>query len=567
MDRTGQEITWGKIFSVFVIVNTLWASFESLGFFFGGFAEWKVSLTLIAVFVNKHTSHGSVEDNLPPKSMRVQSFTEEEEDTEVISISDVSVTSGDPVSFSCATFVWSDNEPAIENGTFWVKKGEFVGVVGKVGSGKSALAQSILGELKRNSGCSTVNRSIVYVPQQAWVLNRTVQDNILFWEPYNEGQYSETVRVSGVEQDVALMAAGDMTEICEQGSNMSGGQKQRLSIARAIHTDWDIIILDDPLSALDMDVGRYVLNEGVLGFLKDRTRTMMMMMMTNQLYLLPFVDHIIVLNKGSIAFNGTCDELGKKKELSHLFTSTMNAKIFRDEKEEGVFEPKPTRMGGTTVKIRKGVEPLNHDDDDESELDLDKTPIVSQSPSGGKTTVKEEREDGQVSIKMWGTYLKWGGFQCLLLILVFWCGCYFNVLLFSLEMSESSSCYDVSSSSSSLTHSSLHTMNKTCLTLLGIILVSDTTGTFMFMFSWSVKDRFTSDKFQNTLSHSLVPSPVSFYDVTLMGRIVTWFSNHLSRIDKRIPTYLEYMATMLYLFLSTMQQLSVSRAGTLSLCF
>ena len=154
----------------------------------------------IPVFVNKHTSHGSVEDNLPPKSMRVQSFTEEEEeDTDVVSISDVSVTSGDPVSFSCATFVWSDNEPAIENGTFWVMKGEFVGVVGKVGSGKSALAQSILGELKRNSGCSTVNRSIVYVPQQAWVLNRTVQDNILFWEPYNEGQYSETVRVLGVE--------------------------------------------------------------------------------------------------------------------------------------------------------------------------------------------------------------------------------------------------------------------------------------------------------------------------------------------------------------------------------
>ena len=300
MAEIGMEITPGRIFTAFSVMNNLRIPFMMIGQFFAGFAQWKTSLQRISNFVSIKTFHQPPYVGQPPKSARIKKFAnqdvKDQGGIELASVSDVCSSYGDPVVLSSATFAWPDGAPAIKDASLTIRHGEFVAVVGAVGSGKSALAQALLGELERVEGHHMINGSIAYVPQQPWILNRTFRDNIVFGQDWNEPVYNEVLRVSGLLPDLKVLPARDLTEIGERGINMSGGQKQRISIARAIYCNRDIMILDDPLSALDMHVGKFVMKEALLGFLKNKTR----ILMTNQLFLLPNVDRVIVLDHGSI---------------------------------------------------------------------------------------------------------------------------------------------------------------------------------------------------------------------------------------------------------------------------
>lgn len=143
---------------------------------------------------------------------------------------------------------------------FHVKVNSFVAVVGQVASGKSSLLASILGEMHRISGRFNVCRSmnIAYVPQQAWIQNMTVRDNILFGTPYDEERYKQVLSACSLESDLDQLPGGDQAEIGEKGINLSGGQKQRVSLARACYSNSQIYLLDDPLSALDSHVAKHV---------------------------------------------------------------------------------------------------------------------------------------------------------------------------------------------------------------------------------------------------------------------------------------------------------------------
>ena len=155
---------------------------------------------------------------------------------------------------------------------FEVLKGELVAIVGRSGQGKSSLLGAILGDMLSAGGTKNVNGSIAYVPQQAWVFNATIRENILFGKPFDQRKYAEAIRASCLERDLRLMPGGDLTELGEKGVNMSGGQKQRLSIARAVYADADVVIMDDPLSALDAHVAKEVFEKCLCGVLKGKTR-------------------------------------------------------------------------------------------------------------------------------------------------------------------------------------------------------------------------------------------------------------------------------------------------------
>ena len=132
-----------------------------------------------------------------------------------------------------------------------VPKGSLVAVVGTVGSGKSSLLNGIIGEMKLAKGKIEVSGSIGYCPQQAWIQNATFKDNVLFGVPFNEERYYKAIRDCALEKDLELLQDGDLTEIGERGINLSGGQKQRVNLARVLYFDSDIVLLDDPLSAVD----------------------------------------------------------------------------------------------------------------------------------------------------------------------------------------------------------------------------------------------------------------------------------------------------------------------------
>lgn len=165
---------------------------------------------------------------------------------------------------------------------------------------------------KLNEGKININGSTAYVPQQAWIQNATVKDNILFGVECDEQFYEQTLDACSLQSDLQIMPAGDRTEIGEKGINLSGGQKQRISLARAVYAKADIYMLDDPLSAVDSHVGKHIFDHviGPDGLLKNKTR----LFVTNSLSFLPQMDRILMLDKGSIVEMGTYDQLRKNEQ-------------------------------------------------------------------------------------------------------------------------------------------------------------------------------------------------------------------------------------------------------------
>jgi ATP-binding cassette subfamily C (CFTR/MRP) protein 1 len=170
---------------------------------------------------------------------------------------------------------WSDTEVTLKTLNFDVRKGELMAVVGQVGCGKSSLLSGTLGEMHKFKGAINVDGSIAYVPQQAWILNTTLRNNILFGKEYNEEFYNQVLIACALKPDLEILPAGDQTEIGEKGINLSGGQKQRISLARAVYSQADIYILDDPLSAVDAHVGKHIFESviGPKGILSNQVKT------------------------------------------------------------------------------------------------------------------------------------------------------------------------------------------------------------------------------------------------------------------------------------------------------
>jgi ABC-type bacteriocin/lantibiotic exporter with double-glycine peptidase domain len=216
-----------------------------------------------------------------------------------------------------------------------VKKGEFVCVIGDVGSGKSSLLSAIIGDMiylprkeidvfggesvmKKKADFDVLKKrllspefeftspvkvdgSLSYVEQQAWIQNMSIRDNILFGKPLNKTRYINTIIACQLEKDLEILPAGDMTEIGEKGINLSGGQKARVSLARAVYADCDIVLMDDPISALDANVRKQIFKQVFQGLLATKTR----ILVTHAVDFLHLADKIIVMNQGEVQAVGS----------------------------------------------------------------------------------------------------------------------------------------------------------------------------------------------------------------------------------------------------------------------
>ncbi|XP_017012712.2 multidrug resistance-associated protein 1 isoform X6 [Drosophila takahashii] len=215
-----------------------------------------------------------------------------------------------PMSIENGEFSWGD-EITLRNINIEVHKSSLVALVGTVGSGKSSVVQAFLGEMEKLAGVVNTVGKLAYVPQQAWIQNATVRDNILFGQPYDRKRYNKVIDACALRADIDILSAGDSTEIGEKGINLSGGQKQRISLARAVYSDADLYLLDDPLSAVDAHVGKHIFEEviGPKGILARKSRVLV----THGVTFLPQVDSIYVMKMGEISESGTFDQLVKNK--------------------------------------------------------------------------------------------------------------------------------------------------------------------------------------------------------------------------------------------------------------
>lgn len=232
----------------------------------------------------------------------------------------------------------SDEPFSLNDISLECQRGELVGIIGSVGSGKTSLLSALAGDMRQTGGTLQFAADRAYCPQYAWIQNASVRDNITFGKPFNQKLYSDVVHACALLPDFELLPHGDMTEIGERGVTLSGGQKQRINIARAIYSDAGIVILDDPLSAVDAHVGTHIFNEAICGLLKRKCR----FLATHHLHLLSRLDRIIWMVDGSIEAIGTYEELMK----SHpAFASLVSVGGHQQKEADGTESKKGDSVG------------------------------------------------------------------------------------------------------------------------------------------------------------------------------------------------------------------------------
>lgn len=409
-----------------------------------------------------------------------------------------------------------------------IARGKLIGVCGSIGSGKSSLISAICGDMKAQSGEVQVNGRLALVTQQAWIYNDTFRENIIVGQKFDEELYRKVLRVCALESDIHLLAEGEMTEIGERGINLSGGQKQRVNLGRAVYSDRDIYLLDDPLSAVDSKVAKHIFNQCILGALSNKT----VILVTHATHFLEKCDEIILMQNGKIAERGSHAELvARKGEYFDMigFDSTRD----KSETEEDSGEKK-----------------------DESVNDVKKE--ENEDKEGrGKLTTEESRATGSVSGKVYLTFIKESGGWCIasiifLAIIIFTLTRMFNAIWlqhwldqgdgsvaerldnateYNLTLSDDELKGDISQNPMLWMYQLVYGLSFILLLFTGVI--KGIGVTFRVLAGAS--------KLHNKMFESILRAPMSFFDTTPSGRILNRFSRDLDELDVRVPFFLEFL--------------------------
>ena len=232
-------------------------------------------------------------------------------------------------------------DPVLKSASLSVNDGDLVLITGHVGCGKSSLLYTILRELPTFKGRVLSNGKIAYVGQKPWVFSGTVQENILFGQTFNLARYNMTLESCDLDQDLQRFPDGDKTGIGEHGIMLSGGQRARVALARAVYANADIYLLDDPLSAVDSKVSKHIFDKCILGALHDKTR----LLATHTLQLLPEADHIILMKEGLVIAKGSYKKLIQEgnKLQSHEIGSLKDTNAINDRKCQEIYSHKTAK--------------------------------------------------------------------------------------------------------------------------------------------------------------------------------------------------------------------------------
>ena len=249
-----------------------------------------------------------------------------------------------------AEFNWGSKNFSLKIDDLKIKHGTLVAVLGDVGSGKSSLLQAISGEMHCQSGQRNVTSSVSLCPQEAWLLKESVKKNILLGAPYSAKRLEQVIHSCGLKTDLEMFQHGENHLVLEGGSNLSGGQRQRVSLARSVYANSDMILLDDPLSALDQKVGKHIYDECVKKFLKKRT----ILLVTNNLQHVNSVDHVILMKNGKIECHGPTAEAVEHPSFKQFYTEHSGMQFESIEQEEVVVPDyaKYSHTGNTTRSIQ-----------------------------------------------------------------------------------------------------------------------------------------------------------------------------------------------------------------------
>ncbi|PNJ69096.1 ATP-binding cassette sub-family C member 5 isoform X2 [Pongo pygmaeus] len=403
-----------------------------------------------------------------------------------------------------------------------IQEGKLVGICGSVGSGKTSLISAILGQMTLLEGSIAISGTFAYVAQQAWILNATLRDNILFGKEYDEERYNSVLNSCCLRPDLAILPSSDLTEIGERGANLSGGQRQRISLARALYSDRSIYILDDPLSALDAHVGNHIFNSAIRKHLKSKT----VLFVTHQLQYLVDCDEVIFMKEGCITERGTHEELmNLNGDYATIFNNLLLGETppveINSKKETSGSQKKSQDKGPKTGSVKKEK---------------------AVKPEEGQLVQLEEKGQGSVPWSVYGVYIQAAGGPLAFLVIM----ALFMLNVGSTAFSTWWLSYWIKQGSGNTTvtrgnetsvsdsmkdnphmqyYASIYALSMAVMLILkairGVVFVKGTLR--------------ASSRLHDELFRRILRSPMKFFDTTPTGRILNRFSKDMDEVDVRLP--------------------------------
>ncbi|CAG9863581.1 unnamed protein product [Phyllotreta striolata] len=386
--------------------------------------------------------------------------------------------------------------------------GQLLGVIGPVGSGKSSLFHVILQELPLKEGQLTVNGSISYASQEPWLFAGSVRQNILFGQPMDKVRYETVVRKCALERDFRLLPYGDKTIVGDRGVSLSGGQRARINLARAVYKQADIYLLDDPLSAVDTHVGKELFEQCITGYLKNK----IVILVTHQIQYLQEVDHILYLEDG-IGRTGT----------------------FRDLQASGLDF---TRTLGESTEVE---DVTNKETEMTRQLSIRSVASVEvEAPQA----VEEQKSSGNIGGYVYRSYFAAGGNCCVIFIFFF--------LFFAAQLFSSASDYyltfwlnreqkdhvlnkTTTNTNSTVIYEWWHFSRETSIYIYSFIIASLVIVTNVRSFTFFIVCMRSSTRLHNNMFTSITRATMRFFNTNSSGRILNRFSKDIGAVDELLP--------------------------------
>ncbi|XP_077090603.1 ATP-binding cassette sub-family C member 9 isoform X6 [Siphateles boraxobius] len=464
-------------------------------------------------------------------------------------------------------FTWGSNLSTLSDINIRIPTGQLTMIVGQVGCGKSSLLLAMLGEMQTISGkvfwskmpdCEILfdgniskNRySVAYATQKSWLLNATVEENITFGSPFNKQRYKAVIDACSLQPDIDLLPFGDQTEIGERGINLSGGQRQRICVARALYQNTNIVFLDDPFSALDIHLSDHLMQEGILKFLQDDKRTLVLV--THKLQYLIHADWIIAMKDGSVLREGTLKDIQTHDvELYEHWKTLMNRHDQELEKETEL-ESQTTLERKTLRRAFYSREAKNQIDDEDEEEE------VEEDEDDNMSTTTSRRS--KIPWKMCCRYLSSGGFLMVFLMVSsklakhsvmvaidYWLAAWtssnpLNQILEDSFVNATNYTKNYDATQIAEHRSYVPVFIILCGAAIALCLITSLTVEFLGVAA--------ATNLHHDLLNKIIHAPIRFFDVTPLGQILNRFSADTNIIDQHIPPTLESLTRSTLLCLS-----------------
>jgi ATP-binding cassette subfamily C (CFTR/MRP) protein 1 len=460
-------------------------------------------------------------------------------------------------------FNWSKEAPTptIEGINLVVRKGELTGIVGRVGAGKSSLLSAIIGDMRRIEGKVTLYGTVAYAPQNPWygashlspehliqasdrLMGASIRDNILFSHEYDEAFYNLVLDACALRPDLELFPNGDLTEVGEKGITLSGGQRARVSLARAVYARADLVLLDDVLSAVDSQVARQVFDQviGPRGLLATKAR----IVVTHSVSFLPKFDQLVYVRRGIIIESGTYANLAGEKG-SHFYklihghghghtsgsASSGSATPFWND--EGSTPSASSSHGEEGTLTEEKIDTLGE------KLTRKKSfgravvaPVTSQTTKASSGGLSEEQSaKGRVKANVYWRYIEAAsktGFA------------FFVIVTILQQAMQIFGTFALKHWSEGNRESGENRSAMKYLWAYGVLSLSATilnsAGSILILVLCSLR---SSKHLHDAMLHSVIRAPLTFFELTPTGRILNLFTKDTNVVDQALARVIQFV--------------------------